>query len=96
MLVVDDYAHHPTEIAATLAAARQVYPERRLVALFQPHLFSRTRDFADDFGTALAAADVTVVMDVYPSRETPDPGRHGRAGGRGGPPGGARERHLYP
>ena len=48
VLVVDDYAHHPTEIAATLAAARQVYPDRRLVALFQPHLFSRTRDFADD------------------------------------------------
>ena len=74
VLVVDDYAHHPTEIRATLAAARQVYPERRLVALFQPHLFSRTRDFQDDFGTALAAADVNVVMDVYPSRERPIPG----------------------
>ena len=74
VLVVDDYAHHPTEIRATLAAARQVYPERRLVALFQPHLFSRTRDFTDDFGAALAAADVNVVMDVYPSRERPIPG----------------------
>jgi UDP-N-acetylmuramate--alanine ligase len=74
VLVVDDYAHHPTEIRATLAAARQVYPERRLVALFQPHLFSRTRDFTEDFGAALAAADVNIVMDVYPSRERPIPG----------------------
>jgi UDP-N-acetylmuramate--alanine ligase len=74
VLVVDDYAHHPTEIRATLSAARQVYPDRRLVALFQPHLFSRTRDFKDDFGRALAAADVNIVMDVYPSREQPIPG----------------------
>jgi UDP-N-acetylmuramate--alanine ligase len=71
VLVVDDYAHHPTEIRATLSAARQVYPQRRLVALFQPHLFSRTRDFAEDFGRALAGADVALVMDVYPSREQP-------------------------
>ncbi len=71
VLVVDDYAHHPTEIAATLAAARQVYPDRRLVALFQPHLFTRTRDFCEEFGRALAAADSAIVMDVYPSRERP-------------------------
>ncbi len=78
VLVVDDYAHHPTEIAATLAAARQVYPGRRLVALFQPHLFSRTRDFAQDFGRAMAAADLALVMDVYPSREKPLPGVTGQ------------------
>jgi UDP-N-acetylmuramate--alanine ligase len=72
--VVDDYAHHPTEIAATLSAARQVYPGRRLVALFQPHLFSRTKDFAADFGRSLCGSDVAVVTDVYPSRETPIPG----------------------
>ena len=71
VLVVDDYAHHPTEIAATLAAARQVYPDRRLVALFQPHLYTRTRDFAAGFGKALTACDLAVVTDVYPSRETP-------------------------
>ena len=71
VLVLDDYAHHPTEISATLAAARQVHPGRRLVALFQPHLYSRTRDFAGDFGRALLAADVAVVTDVYPSREKP-------------------------
>jgi UDP-N-acetylmuramate--alanine ligase len=72
--VVDDYAHHPTEITATLSAARQVYPDRRLVALFQPHLFSRTRDFAADFGRALCGSDVAVVTDVYGSREKPIPG----------------------
>jgi UDP-N-acetylmuramate--alanine ligase len=71
VLVVDDYAHHPTEIAATLSSARQVYPDRRLVALFQPHLYSRTRDFAAEFGRALARSDVAVVTDVYPSREKP-------------------------
>jgi UDP-N-acetylmuramate--alanine ligase len=71
VLVVDDYAHHPTEIAATLAAARQVYPTRRLVALFQPHLYTRTRDFAAEFGRALKACDLAVVTDVYPSREKP-------------------------
>ena len=71
VLVVDDYAHHPTEISATLAAARQVYPDRRLAALFQPHLYSRTRDFAEQFGRALTACDVALVTDVYPSRERP-------------------------
>ncbi len=71
VLVVDDYAHHPTEISATLASARQVYPGRRLVALFQPHLYTRTRDFAREFGRALTACDLALVTDVYPSREKP-------------------------
>ena len=69
--VVDDYAHHPTEIAATLAAARQAYPGRRIVAAFQPHLFSRTRDFAPDFGRALAGADSIFLTEIYPAREQP-------------------------
>ena len=69
--VVDDYAHHPTEVAATLAAARQAFPGGRVVAVFQPHLFSRTRDHADDFGRALLAADVAIVTSIYPSREAP-------------------------
>jgi len=77
VLVVDDYAHHPTEIAATLAAARQVHPARRLVALFQPHLYSRTRDFAADFGKSLVACDLAIVTDVYPSREKPIAGVSG-------------------
>ena len=96
VLVVDDYAHHPTEIRATLAAARQVYPERRLVALFQPHLFSRTRDFTDEFGAALAAADVNIVMDVYPSRERPIPGVTGELVADAARRAGHTEYHLYP
>lgn len=70
-IVVDDYAHHPTEIRATLQAARAGYPGRRIVALFQPHLFSRTRDFALDFAAALALADVPLVAPVYAAREEP-------------------------
>lgn len=66
--VVDDYAHHPTEVAAAIVAARSQAPER-LVAVFQPHLFSRTAELAGRFGEALAAADLAVVVDVYPSRE---------------------------
>ena len=72
--VIDDYAHHPTEIRATLQTVRGLYPERRLVALFQPHLFSRTRDFRAEFGSALAGADVVWVTDVFPAREPPIPG----------------------
>lgn len=72
--VVDDYAHHPTEIAATLAAARSVFPGRRLVAAFQPHLFTRTRDFAADFAASLTAADAVFLCDIYPARERPIPG----------------------
>ncbi len=77
ILLVDDYAHHPTELRATLGAARAAYPERRLVAVFQPHLFTRTRDFATEFGEALAAADLALVTDVYPAREAPLPGVSG-------------------
>jgi UDP-N-acetylmuramate--alanine ligase len=67
-LVYDDYAHHPTEIQATLAAARTLEPER-LIAVFQPHLYSRTKLLARDFGRALAGADAAVLLDVYPARE---------------------------
>jgi UDP-N-acetylmuramate--alanine ligase len=69
--IVDDYAHHPTEIVATLQAARASYPHRRIVAAFQPHLFSRTRDFADAFGQALARADSVFLAEIYPAREKP-------------------------
>lgn len=72
--VYDDYAHHPTEVAAVLAAARPVAHGGRVVAVFQPHLFSRTRIFAAEFGSALGAADEVVVMDVYAAREDPEPG----------------------
>ncbi|MFL5576007.1 MAG: UDP-N-acetylmuramate--L-alanine ligase [Gemmatimonadaceae bacterium] len=72
--VVDDYAHHPTEIAATLEAARAAFPGRRVVAAFQPHLYSRTRDFAAEFGRALAGADAVFLTEIYPAREKPLPG----------------------
>lgn len=71
--VVDDYAHHPTEVAAVLRAARTVARDGRVLALFQPHLFSRTRTFATEFAHALDLADVVVVTDVYAAREDPDP-----------------------
>ncbi|ROR55608.1 UDP-N-acetylmuramate--L-alanine ligase [Luteococcus japonicus] len=75
--VFDDYAHHPTEIRAALTAARKAAGEGRLVACFQPHLFSRTRDFAAEFGQALALADLVVVTDVYAAREDPMEGVDG-------------------
>lgn len=70
-IIVDDYAHHPTEIRATLEAARGGYPGRRIVALFQPHLYSRTRDFSAEFGEALRVADVPIVTPIYAAREQP-------------------------
>ncbi|MFI9817145.1 UDP-N-acetylmuramate--L-alanine ligase [Saccharothrix variisporea] len=72
--VYDDYAHHPTEVAAQLTAARPVAGEGKLVVVFQPHLYSRTRLFAAEFGTALGLADEVVVLDVYGAREDPEPG----------------------
>ena len=73
-VVVDDYAHHPTEIHATLTAARRAYPNRRIVALFQPHLYSRTRDFATEFAEAMLVADVALVAPIYAAREAPHEG----------------------
>jgi UDP-N-acetylmuramate--alanine ligase len=72
--IVDDYAHHPTEIAATIEAARSAFPGRRIVLAFQPHLYTRTRDFASQFGTALAGADAIFLTELYPAREQPIPG----------------------
>jgi UDP-N-acetylmuramate--alanine ligase len=72
--VYDDYAHHPTEVTAQLRAARAVAGQGRLVVAFQPHLYSRTREFAAAFGEALGLADDVVVMDVYGAREDPVPG----------------------
>ncbi len=77
--VVDDYAHHPSELVATLAAARQAFPERRLVAVFQPHLYSRTAQHAGAMGAALAAADLAIVTEIYAAREQPVAGVSGRA-----------------
>ena len=71
VMVVDDYAHHPTEVRATVEAARTAAPDRRLVIAFQPHLFSRTRDFRREFAEALAEADVVFLADIYAAREQP-------------------------
>ena len=79
VLLVDDYGHHPTEIAATLAAAKSGWPDRRVVLVFQPHRYSRTRDLMDDFATVLSEADVAVVLDVYAAGEDPIAGADGRA-----------------
>jgi UDP-N-acetylmuramate--alanine ligase len=68
---IDDYAHHPTEIEAFLKSVRALYPERKLTAVFQPHLFSRTRDFADGFAESLSLADTLLLLDIYPARELP-------------------------
>ena len=69
VVVVDDYAHNPGKVAAALATARIAYPSRRLVVAFQPHLYTRTRDFATEFGATLAGADVVLLTDIYPARE---------------------------
>jgi len=77
ILVVDDYAHHPTEIKASLQGAKEGY-SRRIIAVFQPHLYSRTRDFYKDFGKSFFNADVLIVTDIYPAREQPIEGVTGR------------------
>jgi UDP-N-acetylmuramate--alanine ligase len=74
VLVLDSYAHHPTELATDLRAAREIRPGGRIIAVFQPHLFSRTRIFAGQFGAALGLADEAFVLDVYAAREDPEPG----------------------
>jgi len=77
--LVDDYAHHPTELAATLEAARNCWPERRLVLVFQPHRYTRTRDLFDDFVHILSSIDNVIVTEVYPAGESPIAGSDGRS-----------------
>ncbi len=72
--VIDDYAHHPDELRQSIASVRALYPGRRLTVVFQPHLYSRTRDFAPQFAQALDTADEVVLIDLYPAREEPIPG----------------------
>jgi UDP-N-acetylmuramate--alanine ligase len=79
VMLVDDYGHHPTEIAATLSAANSGWPGKRVVLVFQPHRYSRTRDLMDDFATVLSDADVLVLLDVYAAGEEPIAGADGRA-----------------
>ncbi len=95
VVVVDDYAHHPTEIRVTLETARAVFAGSRLVAAFQPHLFTRTRDFRNEFGAALAVADVVWVTDVFPAREAPLPGITGEVVADAARAAGAAEVHYH-
>lgn len=74
VVYIDDYAHHPGELAAAIQAARELYPDRRIVGIFQPHLYTRTRDFADGFAQVLDTLDEIWLMDIYPARELPIPG----------------------
>ena len=71
LVYIDDYAHHPTEINAVHQAVRELYPDQKVLAVFQPHLFSRTKDFADDFAKSLSQFDEVVLLDIYPARELP-------------------------
>ena len=71
LVYIDDYAHHPTEINAVHQAVSELYPNQKVLAIFQPHLFSRTRDFGDDFAKSLSAFDEVILLDIYPARELP-------------------------
>ena len=70
-VIIDDYAHHPQELASSIASIKALYPGRRLTVAFQPHLYTRTRDFAPEFAEALSAADSVILLDIYPARELP-------------------------
>ncbi|MFI5135918.1 MAG: glutamate ligase domain-containing protein, partial [Chitinophagales bacterium] len=66
-----DYAHHPNEIKAFLKSVREIFPDKKITCIFQPHLYTRTRDFADDFGKSLSLADEVILLPIYPARELP-------------------------
>jgi UDP-N-acetylmuramate--alanine ligase len=71
---IDDYAHHPQELSSAVSSIRNIFPERKLTAIFQPHLYTRTRDFAAEFAAALSGVDKLILLDIYPAREEPIPG----------------------
>ena len=71
---IDDYAHHPNELSSAISSIREIFPGRKLTAVFQPHLYTRTRDFADEFAQALSKVDKLILLDIYPAREEPIPG----------------------
>ncbi|HQZ42583.1 MAG TPA: cyanophycin synthetase, partial [Flavobacteriales bacterium] len=74
VVYIDDYAHHPKELDACIASVRELYPGKRITGIFQPHLFTRTRDNVEDFGKSLAQLDELLLLDIYPAREEPIPG----------------------
>jgi len=74
VVFIDDYAHHPTELTACIKSVKEIYPNKKITGIFQPHLYSRTRDFADEFAQSLDLLDDTILLPIYPARETPIPG----------------------
>lgn len=74
VVYIDDYAHHPSELDAGISSIKMMYPDKKITGIFQPHLFSRTRDFADDFARVLSTLDELILLDIYPARELPIPG----------------------
>jgi UDP-N-acetylmuramate--alanine ligase len=74
LVYIDDYAHHPKELSSAISSIRGMFPGRKLTAIFQPHLYTRTRDFADDFAKVLSEVDKLILLDIYPAREEPIPG----------------------
>jgi UDP-N-acetylmuramate--alanine ligase len=74
MVYIDDYAHHPTELEAIIGSVKKMYASKKVLAIFQPHLYSRTRDFVDGFASSLSMADEVILLDIYPARELPMPG----------------------
>jgi UDP-N-acetylmuramate--alanine ligase len=71
LILIDDYAHHPTEINAVINSVKEMYPTKEVLGIFQPHLYSRTKDFADDFAKSLSNFDEIILLDIYPARELP-------------------------
>ena len=71
MVLIDDYAHHPDEVEASISSIRKLYDNKKITGIFQPHLYSRTRDFADAFATSLSLLDELILLDIYPAREEP-------------------------
>jgi UDP-N-acetylmuramate--alanine ligase len=74
VVYIDDYAHHPAELTMSIRSVKELYPRRELTGVFQPHLYTRTRDFADEFAKALSYLDSLILLDIYPAREEPIPG----------------------
>jgi len=71
---IDDYAHHPAELQASITSIKALYPDKKVTGIFQPHLYTRTRDFADEFAAVLSLLDDLILLDIYPAREAPIPG----------------------
>ena len=74
IVLIDDYAHHPAELKASILSVKELYKEKKITGIFQPHLYTRTRDFAADFAASLSLLDELILLDIYPAREEPIPG----------------------